>query len=125
MLLKILITICLLFSLTGCARDLGRQTLDKKIDLEVSRLQTELNLNRQSNGKYKKLPDKIVNGIKYRTDEYETAYKDIGYWITITKENNQIWQKVIATGILKSELEHDWIYIADVYKSSTSTTKSL
>jgi len=126
------ILLLLLLLLAGCGqrkteKSLGVDlVLQQDIDIKINNIQLLQETDKQLNGKYKERPLKIIDGIKYKVDEYETAKGEIGYFITIKREDDKgIYTKVIATGIDKTNFEHDWIFNKIIkavpFISSTST----
>ena len=101
-----------------------QQTITEKITTELVSYENTIKTDLQKNGKYKRQDEKEIDGVKYRTDEYETAFGEIGYTVTITKEENgKIYKKAISTGVQKEDREYDWILINDnnIFDIATST----
>lgn len=111
MAIKILIALLLLGF--GCSSNLGatNQQIDAKI-IELSQVSA-----------YKEMPWTTVDGVKYKVDEYQTPKGERGYWITAIKEVGGVgYSKVIAEGVDKTKLEHDW---REEYRTFTNSTSTL
>ena len=101
------------------------KTVNEKITTELVSYESKIKTDLQDNGKYKRQDEKEIDGVKYRTDEYETSKGEIGYTITMTKEENgKVYKKAISTGVQKLDREYDWVLIKDnnVYKEVATTT---
>jgi predicted transcriptional regulator YdeE len=119
---KLLLILILLF-LSGCSLQPpfgAGLTLDQKIDAQISTIKTLMETDKQLNGKYKQRALQIFDGVSYKVDEYETAKGEIGYIISMSKEDaSGIYSKVVATGVQASDFQYDWKLILD--KTATST----
>ena len=107
------------------------KTVNEKITTELVSYESKIKTDLQDNGKYKQQDEKEIDGVKYRTDEYETSKGEIGYTITLTKEEDgKVYKKAISTGVQKEDREYDWtlikdnIVIEEPFISSTSTLKT-
>ena len=105
--------------------DIQIMTVDEKITTELVSYESKIKTDLQDNGKYKRQDEKEIDGVKYRTDEYETSKGEIGYTITMTKEENgKVYKKAISTGVQKLDREYDWVLIKDnnIYNEVATTT---
>ena len=94
--------------------DIQIMTVDEKISTELVSYENIIKTDLQDNGKYKRQDEKEIDGVKYRTDEYETSKGEIGYTITMTKEENgKVYRKAISTGVQQKDREYDWRLIED------------
>ena len=101
------------------------KTVNEKITTELVSYESKIKTDLQDNGKYKRQDEKEIDGVKYRTDEYETSKGEIGYTITLTKEeDSKVYQKAISTGVQKEDREYDWTLIKDnnIYNEVATTT---
>lgn len=120
--IKKLLLIILLFSLTGCVNKMGAgELLDVKIDNRIDEIKKLQESDKQPNGKYKERAWETVDGVKYKVDEYEKPDGEVGYWITVIKDDNTgTYQKVIK----KNDTKISWQTIIDKtidISKSTST----
>ncbi len=100
-----------------------RMTINDKIANRISVMKSQVEIDKQPNGKYKRQAERMINGVKYRVDEYETSKGEIGYTITITKEQgNKIYRRAVSTGVEKASREFDWRLIKDNTIVATATT---
>lgn len=115
---------------TALAAGLGvvPENPDTIIASKLVDIQSLMETDKQSNGKYKYRPKEIVQPLfseatTYEVHEYETSKGELGYTIFIEKtEGGIIYKKAIATGVEKTSREFDWKIIENKTASTASTT---